>query len=385
LISFTLDTTVAAPVIALVEDTGTSATDRITRNGALRVVTAEAGATVEYEVVSGGVTTWVNQATTPYAARSGANSVRFRQTDLAGNVSTVTTFTFTLDTAAPVAPVVRLTSDTGTSATDRITRVGTLTGGESGARFEYSANGTTGWSSVFAPVEGVNSTYVRQIDVAGNVSPATATPFTFTLDTIAPTTAPTGVSLVSDTGIAGDLRTTDTRLAVTGLDAGARAEYQVNSATTWSPTFTPVPGLNTVKVRQADAAGNPSSGFTTFTFTYAAQVTAITLPAAGTYAVGSKITVKVKYSEAVFLGGTGANPYMVLRLSSTVTRNAVYESGSGTDELVFSYTVASGDVSAGITFPTSIVLPTGRTLRDDAGNNAGLTGRLPSPLPSVKI
>jgi hypothetical protein len=116
-------------------------------------------------------------------------------------------------------------------------------------------------------------------------------------------------------------------------------------------------------------------------------VTAVTLPASGRYAVGSKITVKVKFSEAVFLGGTGANPTMLLRLSSTstVTRNAVYELGSGTDELVFSYTVASGDVSTGIIFSPSITLPTGRTLRDAAGNNAGLTGSLPSALPSVTI
>ena len=61
-----------------------------------------------------------------------------RQTDVAGNVGAAISFSFTLDTTAPAAPNVALASDTGSSASDRITRVGnlTLSGAELGANVE---------------------------------------------------------------------------------------------------------------------------------------------------------------------------------------------------------------------------------------------------------
>ena len=151
--------------------------------------------------------------------------------------------------------------------------------------------------------------------------------------------------------------------------------------------FTPVQGLNTVKVRQTDVAGNVSP-VTTFVFTLdttAPRVTAVSLPAAGTYAVGSKISVTLTLSEAVLVGGTGAAPFLALRFGS-LTRPAVLESGNGTNTLVFSYTVVSGDLAPlGVTFPTTISLPTGTTLSDAAGNAAVLTFALPSTLPRIVV
>ena len=49
------------------------------------------------------------------------------QTDVAGNVSSADSLTFTLDRAKPVTPTLALTADTGKSATDRITSNGALT------------------------------------------------------------------------------------------------------------------------------------------------------------------------------------------------------------------------------------------------------------------
>jgi hypothetical protein len=58
---------------------------------------------------------------------------------------------------------------------------------ETGATVEYSLNGTTGWTTT-APtaIEGSNTVYARQTDVAGNTSAASSA-LTFTLDTTAPT------------------------------------------------------------------------------------------------------------------------------------------------------------------------------------------------------
>src|SRR5262249_53360096 len=106
--SFTFDTVLpAAPVVALVSDTGNSGSDHITSNPALTVTNAEVGAVVEYS------TDGVTFSTTQPAAAEGANSIRVRQTDVAGNVSNVTTFTFTLDTTAPTVTNVTSTKADG--------------------------------------------------------------------------------------------------------------------------------------------------------------------------------------------------------------------------------------------------------------------------------
>ncbi|WP_018260350.1 Ig-like domain-containing protein, partial [Methylobacterium sp. WSM2598] len=124
------------------------------------------------------------------------NSTLTGVTDLAGNAVAAPTnailqetsgATITVDTAV-ASPTVALVSDTGSSSTDEVTSNGalSLTGVESGAAIEYSTNGTT-WGSSFAPVEGSNTVYVRQIDKAGNISAPSAA-YTFTLDTAATAT-----------------------------------------------------------------------------------------------------------------------------------------------------------------------------------------------------
>jgi len=105
---FSLDTVAPArPRVALARDTGPLSTDRITRDGTLRVV-AERGARVEYSTDDG--QTWANS----FTAAEGGNAVRVRQTDVAGNTSapTATALAFTLLTTGPrlvAAPVVTFT------------------------------------------------------------------------------------------------------------------------------------------------------------------------------------------------------------------------------------------------------------------------------------
>ena len=184
---------------------------------------------------------------------------------MAGNVSSATSFTFTLDTAAPAAPGVALTTDSGSSGTDHITNTGalTLSGIETGALVQYSINNGQTWTSSFTAVEGLNTVQVRQTDVAGNVSSATS--FSFTLDTTAPT-AP-GVALATDSGSSGTDHITNTgALTLSGIETGAIVQYSVNNGQTWTNSFTAVEGLNTVAVRQTDVAGNVSSA-TSFSFT----------------------------------------------------------------------------------------------------------------------
>ncbi|WP_232453814.1 beta strand repeat-containing protein, partial [Burkholderia ubonensis] len=131
--SFTLDTSAAAPGVALTTDSGSSASDHVTNVGTLNLSGVETGATVEYSTDGGH--TW----STSFSATEGVNDVQVRQTDIAGNTSSATSFSFTLDTSA-AAPGVALTTDSGISASDHITNVGTLnlTGVENGASVQYS-------------------------------------------------------------------------------------------------------------------------------------------------------------------------------------------------------------------------------------------------------
>src|SRR5205814_57678 len=111
------------------------------------------------------------------------------------NVSSATSFSFTLDTINPAAPGVALTNDTGSSASDNVTSDGalTLSGVELEAVVEYSTDDGATWAASFTAGEGLNAVLVRQTDVAGNVSSATS--FSFTLDIINP--AAPGVALAS--------------------------------------------------------------------------------------------------------------------------------------------------------------------------------------------
>ncbi|WP_175795343.1 Ig-like domain-containing protein, partial [Burkholderia ambifaria] len=171
-------------------DSGSSSTDHVTNVGTLNVIGVETGATVQYSVDNGAH--W----NTSFSAIEGVNNVQVRQIDVAGNASAATSFSFTLDTSA-AAPGAALTSDSGSSATDHVTNVGTLnlSGIETGATVQYSVDNGAHWNTSFSAVEGVNNVQVRQIDVAGNTSAATS--LSFTLDTSA---AAPGVTLTTDSG-----------------------------------------------------------------------------------------------------------------------------------------------------------------------------------------
>lgn len=87
------------------------------------------------------------------------------------------------DSSGLSRPTIALLNDTGVDSTDKTTSNGELAlkGIKDGARVEYSTDGGENWTSDFKPVDGENTVQVRQIDVDGNISEASAA-LTFTLD-----------------------------------------------------------------------------------------------------------------------------------------------------------------------------------------------------------
>ncbi len=102
------------------------------------------------------------------------------------------------------------------------------------------------------------------------------------------------------------------------------------------------------------------------------SVTAVSsTTAAGSYGVGSVITITIDWSKSVVVTGT---PELALNTGGTAT----YSSGSGTSTLTFTYTVAAGqDANPLDEASTTALTLNGGTIDDQSNNPALLT--LPAP------
>ncbi|ACT00085.1 S-layer homology domain-containing protein [Paenibacillus sp. JDR-2] len=101
----------------------------------------------------------------------------------------------------------------------------------------------------------------------------------------------------------------------------------------------------------------------------APAVTSLDVPADDTYKAGEALTFTVHYDEAVNV--TGGTPYLSVTIGTTPVQ-AAYVSGTGTNELVFRYTVLAGQEDTnGIEVGSSVNL-NGAAINDAAGNTAGL-------------
>ncbi|WP_244098434.1 beta strand repeat-containing protein, partial [Burkholderia ambifaria] len=360
-LSFTLDTSAAAPGIALTTDSGSNATDHITNVGTLNLTGVETGATVEYSIDGGH--TW----STGFNAVEGVNNVQVRQTDIAGNTSAPTSFSFTLDTSA-AAPGVALTADSGSSATDHISNVGTLNlnGVETGATVEYSTDGGHTWNTSFNAVEGVNDVQVRQTDVAGNTSAPTS--FSFTLDTSA---AAPGVALTSDSGSnTTDHVTNVGTLNLTGVETGATVEYSIDGGHTWNTGFNAVEGVNDVQVRQTDVAGNTSAP-TSFSFTL--DTSAAAPGVALTTDSGSGSTDHITNVGTLNLTGVETGATVEYSTDGGHTWNTSFNAVEGVNDVQVRQTDVAGNTSAPTSFSftlDTLAAAPGVALASDSGSNA---------------
>ncbi len=122
---------------------------------------------------------------------------------------------------APRIPILSLTSDTGWSASDKITNIGSLSVAsiEAGASVQYSTNGGVDWSNSASVVEGQNSVVVRQIDAAGFVS-GISEAFIFTLDSTSPNVGSVAITGATINGGSGTLLVGQSSSIQVGLNEG---------------------------------------------------------------------------------------------------------------------------------------------------------------------
>lgn len=148
----------------------------------------------------------------------------------------------------------------------------------------------------------------------------------------------------------------------------ARGDYRL------APSFTPprytvpafietLPGGPVVPAPVTPPVGPPAD-------TVAPRAVRIEMPAAGRYRVGDGLAFTIRFSEPVTVAGA---PQLTISVGGR-QRMAVYASGSGTDAVVFRYTLRSGDG----TRPTVKVARTLATemaalITDAAGNRAEIS------------
>jgi serralysin len=288
-----------AAILAMTSDSGVAG-DFITNNGAAGrtvsgtlstalsadetlQVSSDAGATWTTAVVTG--TTW---NATDSAVHAASWTIETQVVDLAGNIGAVSSRAVTFDTtppAAPTAPDLIATSDSGLSNTDNLTNVTAPSfagsGAEAGSTVTLSdgaiaigtgiAAGDGSWSITATTLlaDGVHSISARSTDLAGNAS-ANSAALSVTIDTTAPI-APSAPDLIaaSDSGKSTtDNVTTVTTPTFKGTAAGlstvtlydgttAIGSIGATAAGAWTITAsTLLDGVHSITAKAMDAAGN---------------------------------------------------------------------------------------------------------------------------------
>src|SRR5260370_24077175 len=145
-------------------------------------------------------------------------------------------------------------------------------------------------------------------------------------------------------------------------------------------------GTYNFNAKITDIAGNTSGASSnyTVTITTGADTTPPTVSSVvasgagitngnGDLNAGKVVTLTVAFSEAVTVNTSGGTPTLALNDGGAAT----YTGGSGSDSLIFSYTVAAGQNTSDLTV-TAFNL-NGATVRDAAGDDANLAGAVTNP------
>ncbi|MCK6489356.1 MAG: Ig-like domain-containing protein [Planctomycetes bacterium] len=290
---FTIDATMAAPVVVGIANDSGAAGDRITNDSTLVVTgTGEAGSTLALAIVPGGSFsgtvagdgTWSVDAGSTVLS-DGVHAIIATTSDAAGNSAGSATFSVTVDTVAPAAPVfTSIDTDTGTVPWDTTDQTLVIHGtAETGSTVTVSYLGSPlgvvpsvggAWTLDLTAVtlpDGIYPLTAVATDAAGNTGPAGSQ--TIVVDTaLEPKVAILGLS--GDSAVLGDWITADNTLVFSGvaepgsaiairLDGGATvaATAAADGLGGWTATVTAAiaDGVHTVAVTATDGAGNTTS------------------------------------------------------------------------------------------------------------------------------
>ncbi|UVO39384.1 cadherin-like domain-containing protein [Bradyrhizobium arachidis] len=331
-------------------------------------------------------------------------------TDQAGNSSTTSALTITLDTNAPALAISNSGGNTNQSvqtisgSADPVDAGAIVTVLDDGASVvgvaTIQADGN--WSTDVTLHSDANSLTAQATDAAGNQGVSNTV--IYTLNTNAPTGGTPDLASTSDSGISSSDNTTNVTAPTFTVALGANVTEgdTIQLLLAGSPLTHPVlhtitaaeisaqsvsltvtdgdlgpDGVKSISARLSDGFGNTSTtAVLVVTLDTAAPtvsseaITSATGVQNNTLNAGDVVSVTVSFSEAVTVTGT---PQLALNIGGTPVQ-ASYASGSGGSQLVFTYTIQAGQADAnGISLDANALNLNGGTITDAAGNAAVLT------------
>ncbi|QBF26461.1 DUF4347 domain-containing protein [Pseudomonas tructae] len=173
----------------------------------------------------------------------------------------------------------------------------------------------------------------------------------------------------------------DFALAFSGSVAGRISSVTAIDGRTYSVLVDNLSGVGSVRLDLVgvsggilDTAGNAlGAGLQGSTYSIdrvAPSVTAVAVPAAGSYVAGQGLEFSVQLDETVLVDTGDGAPRLAVTLDNGRVAYAEYVSGSGSDTLVFRLSITPGlQASHGLSLATSLEL-NGSTVRDARGNDA---------------
>lgn len=398
----------SVPDLSAASDSGSSSTDNNTNVTTPTFIgTAEDGSTVKlYDgttLVGSGVATGGNYSITTSVLGTGSHSIAATATDLAGNISALSSaLSVTIDTTAPTISVgnpnrtatrtgpVTYTVTYGSGATSTLapgnitlnatgTATGTIAVTGSGLTRTVTISSITGNGTL-----GISLAAGTAADLAGNLVSAAGPATTFIVDNTAPTISVSAPSLSATTGgpvtytvtyadanfNTSTLGTGSITLNKTGTADGTRAVS--GTGATRTVTISGITGDGTLGISIAastatDTAGNnaPASGAsTTFVVDNTAPTVSISAPSVSATS-GGPVTYTVTYSDANLASSTLSAGNITLNATGNAT-GSVDVTGSGATRTV---TISSitGDGTLGISVEAN-------TATDTTGHNAPAAG-----------
>ncbi|GAB3404778.1 Ig-like domain-containing protein [Massilia agilis] len=366
-----IDTTppaASATGVAFSSDTGVSATDLVTKTAAQTIsgsLSAPVGAGEAVKVSLDNGVTWTSANASAGASTftlsgqtlSGGNTLKVKLVDATGNEGSVFSASYVLDTVAPAITVgaVALSSDTGSSSSDFITRnasqtiTATLSGGLALGDIVYgSTDGGATWTDITAKVSGTTLTWdgvtlanganaikFKVSDLAGNDGAVSTQ--SYTVDSSAPSTSIASAQFSFDSGVSpADFITNGAAQTImgalsAGLAAGEAVWVSLDNGGTWSAATVSgntwilggvtLSGSSTLKVKVSDVAGNDGPVYTQ------AYVLDTVAPAA---ALGSlQLSADSGSSSTDFITRTAAQTITATLSAALAPGDIVYGSADG--------------------------------------------------------
>jgi hypothetical protein len=209
----------------------------------------------------------------------------------------------------------------------------------------------------------------------GNATPLSGGAFTDTLVNMSATGGAVGGTCTGTTP--STLAANQTALSFTGINIPASGSCTVTFSVTSSNVAGNPNTTSGVATTQTPVAGGPSNTATLSVTSRTSVANVASSTANGSYKAGATISIQVRFTASVTVAGTPT-----LALNSGGTAN--YTSGSGTNTLTFTYTVAAGQNSAHLDYSSTSALGLNAgTINDALGNPAILTLAAPGAAGSL--